>query len=131
MSVHCFVHGGRAITSCGDLISLVGICVSCYTEYFHPLQESLEECARYLETIKIYENKPADVIQERIDHDYLSRVMQNLYVVHISYPYYSLRSSTVHVGFCALLQLHGHKILCVLYMCNTYVKYFKSILPLF
>lgn len=35
---------------------------------------SQEECARYLETIKIYENKPADFIQERTDNDYLSRV---------------------------------------------------------
>jgi hypothetical protein len=35
---------------------------------------SNEECARYLETIKMYENKPADNIQERTDHDYLSRV---------------------------------------------------------
>lgn len=36
---------------------------------------SLEECGRYLETIKIYENKPADIIQERTDADYLSRVL--------------------------------------------------------
>ncbi|CAN6481111.1 unnamed protein product [Victoria cruziana] len=35
---------------------------------------SLEECGRYLETIKIYENKPADIIQERTDADYLSRM---------------------------------------------------------
>lgn len=35
---------------------------------------SLEECARYLETLKTYENKPADNIQERTDNDYLSRV---------------------------------------------------------
>ena len=54
----------------------------CFTEYYPSLQESLEECARYLETIKIYENKPADVIQERIDHDYLSRVMKNMQVIH-------------------------------------------------
>eukprot|EP00250_Pteridium_aquilinum_P016052 c22916_g1_i1 orf=230-1546(+) len=39
---------------------------------------SLEECARYLETIKIYENKPADIIQERTDHDYLSRLTSAL-----------------------------------------------------
>jgi hypothetical protein len=35
---------------------------------------SLEECARYLETLKTYEHKPADNIQERTDNDYLSRV---------------------------------------------------------
>ncbi|KAF3782395.1 DNA excision repair protein ERCC-1 [Nymphaea thermarum] len=35
---------------------------------------SLEECGRYLETIKMYENKPADIIQERTDTDYLSRM---------------------------------------------------------
>ena len=35
---------------------------------------SLEECGRYLETIKVYENKPADIIQGHMDADYLSRV---------------------------------------------------------
>ncbi|GAB4855519.1 hypothetical protein Ancab_024138 [Ancistrocladus abbreviatus] len=35
---------------------------------------SLEECGRYLETIKVYENKPADIIQGHIDTDYLSRL---------------------------------------------------------
>ncbi|CAN4088408.1 unnamed protein product [Withania somnifera] len=35
---------------------------------------SLEECGRYLETVKIYENKPADFIQGQMDKDYLSRV---------------------------------------------------------
>lgn len=36
---------------------------------------SLEECGRYLETIKVYENKPADSIREQMDTDYLSRVL--------------------------------------------------------
>jgi len=35
---------------------------------------SLEECGRYLETIKVYENKPADIIQGQMDTDYLSRL---------------------------------------------------------
>ncbi|KAL9248086.1 hypothetical protein vseg_021448 [Gypsophila vaccaria] len=35
---------------------------------------SLEECGRYLETIKVYENKPADIIQGHMDSDYLSRL---------------------------------------------------------
>jgi len=35
---------------------------------------SLEECGRYLETIKVYENKPSDLIREQTDIDYLSRV---------------------------------------------------------
>jgi DNA excision repair protein ERCC-1 len=39
---------------------------------------SLEECARYLETLKTYENKPADNIQERTDNDYLSRMTSAL-----------------------------------------------------
>ncbi|CAM6115019.1 unnamed protein product [Calypogeia fissa] len=42
---------------------------------------SQEECARYLETIKIYENKPADYIQERTDNDYLSRLTNSLTTV--------------------------------------------------
>ncbi|KAK9145729.1 hypothetical protein Sjap_005632 [Stephania japonica] len=35
---------------------------------------SLEECGRYLETIKVYENKPADILQGQTDTDYLSRL---------------------------------------------------------
>ncbi|KAH6802936.1 nucleotide repair protein [Perilla frutescens var. frutescens] len=35
---------------------------------------SLEECGRYLETIKVYENKPADLIQGQMDMDYMSRL---------------------------------------------------------
>eukprot|EP00268_Persea_americana_P055818 TRINITY_DN6522_c0_g3_i3.p1 TRINITY_DN6522_c0_g3~~TRINITY_DN6522_c0_g3_i3.p1 ORF type:complete len:391 (-),score=74.93 TRINITY_DN6522_c0_g3_i3:708-1880(-) len=42
---------------------------------------SLEECGRYLETIKVYENKPADSIQERMDSDYLSRLSHALTAV--------------------------------------------------
>ncbi|PHT47692.1 hypothetical protein CQW23_11900 [Capsicum baccatum] len=33
-----------------------------------------EECGRYLETVKVYENKPADLIQGQMDGDYLSRL---------------------------------------------------------
>ncbi|XP_073002239.1 DNA excision repair protein ERCC-1 [Typha latifolia] len=39
---------------------------------------SLEECGRYLETIKVYENKPADSIREQMDTDYLSRLTHAL-----------------------------------------------------
>ncbi|CAJ2628655.1 unnamed protein product [Trifolium pratense] len=39
---------------------------------------SLEECGRYLETIKVYENKPADIIQGQMDTDYLSRLTHAL-----------------------------------------------------
>lgn len=42
---------------------------------------SVEECARYMETIKMYENKPADLIQERTDNDYLSRLSSTLTTV--------------------------------------------------
>ncbi|KAL5768469.1 hypothetical protein ACOSP7_015015 [Xanthoceras sorbifolium] len=42
---------------------------------------SLEECGRYLETIKIYENKPADLIQGQMDTDYLSRLTHALTTV--------------------------------------------------
>jgi hypothetical protein len=48
-----------------------------YTWYFffrEPLFCSMEECSRYLETIKVYENKPADSIREHMDNDYMSRV---------------------------------------------------------
>uniref|UniRef100_A0A1D1ZHX7 DNA excision repair protein ERCC-1 n=1 Tax=Anthurium amnicola TaxID=1678845 RepID=A0A1D1ZHX7_9ARAE len=39
---------------------------------------SLEECGRYLETIKVYENKSADSIREQMDTDYLSRLTHAL-----------------------------------------------------
>ncbi|XP_022747477.1 DNA excision repair protein ERCC-1 isoform X2 [Durio zibethinus] len=39
---------------------------------------SLEECGRYLETIKVYENKPADLIQGQMDTDYLSRSLSSI-----------------------------------------------------
>ncbi|GBG70030.1 hypothetical protein CBR_g4857 [Chara braunii] len=39
---------------------------------------SKEECARYLETIKAFEHKSADSIQERTDHDYVSRLTSAL-----------------------------------------------------
>ncbi|KAG6477585.1 DNA excision repair protein ERCC-1-like [Zingiber officinale] len=35
---------------------------------------SFEECARYLETLKVYENKPSDSIREHMHTDYLSRL---------------------------------------------------------
>lgn len=41
---------------------------------FFFLHLSVEECGRYLETVKVYENKPADIIQGHMDSDYLSRV---------------------------------------------------------
>ncbi|KAH9754923.1 DNA excision repair protein ERCC-1 [Citrus sinensis] len=37
-----------------------------------------EECGRYLETIKVYENKPADLTQGQMDTDYLSRLTHAL-----------------------------------------------------
>ncbi|KAG9153307.1 hypothetical protein Leryth_018024 [Lithospermum erythrorhizon] len=39
---------------------------------------SLEECGRYLETFKVYENKPADLIQGQMDTDYRSRLNHSL-----------------------------------------------------
>ena len=42
--------------------------------YIIRLLISYEEAARYLETYKTYENKPPDMIMERIDSDSSSRV---------------------------------------------------------
>ncbi|XP_011091480.1 DNA excision repair protein ERCC-1 isoform X1 [Sesamum indicum] len=42
---------------------------------------SLEECGRYLETIKVYENKSADLIQGQMDMDYQSRLNHALTAV--------------------------------------------------
>ena len=35
---------------------------------------SNEEAGRYLETYKCYENKPADILQEKVDGDHHSKV---------------------------------------------------------
>lgn len=42
---------------------------------------SFEEGARYLETYKAYENKPPDLIKERVDSDFSSRVTESLTTV--------------------------------------------------
>lgn len=39
---------------------------------------SLEECGRYLETLKVYEHKSADIIQGQMDTDYMSRLTHAL-----------------------------------------------------
>ena len=36
--------------------------------------QCMQECARYLETLKSYETKPADLIQGRSEEDYLSKL---------------------------------------------------------
>lgn len=41
----------------------------------------LQECARYLETFKSYETKPASAIQERSDTDYVGRLTSALTTV--------------------------------------------------
>ena len=38
---------------------------------------SYEEAGRYLETYKAFENKPPDILMERTDSDFLSRVGHN------------------------------------------------------
>lgn len=43
---------------------------------------SNKEAARYLETMKAYENKPADAIQERVDQDYMSQLTSCLTAIH-------------------------------------------------
>ena len=42
------------------------------------LYGSYEEAARYLETYKAYENKPPDLLKERVDSDFSSRVRNNI-----------------------------------------------------
>ena len=49
------------------------LCVEVFLS-FYIFYCSLEECGRYLETLKVYENKPADIIQGQMDTDYTSRV---------------------------------------------------------
>lgn len=42
---------------------------------------SFEETARYLETYKMYENKPADMLKEKVEQDYISKVTDCLTTV--------------------------------------------------
>lgn len=63
------VPGGINLLICWTHISMALLLV--YTTF---PSCSMTECARYLETIKVYENKPADLIQGQMDTDYLSRV---------------------------------------------------------
>ena len=66
---HCIEHGLQAQhhppRASIPLHSLsIAQCVTCL----------VQECARYLETYKAYETKPADLIQGRTDEDYLSKL---------------------------------------------------------
>ncbi|XP_035538985.1 DNA excision repair protein ERCC-1-like isoform X1 [Juglans regia] len=74
---------------------------------------SLEECGRYLETIKIYENKPADIIQGQMDTDYLSRLNHALTTVrHVNKTNVVTLGTTF--GVCCLL---FHTYIFALFLC--------------
>ena len=51
---------------CVVVVVVVVVCVHSY-----------EEAGRYLETYKAFENKPPDILMERTDSDFLSRVGHN------------------------------------------------------
>ncbi|XP_059818044.1 DNA excision repair protein ERCC-1 [Hypanus sabinus] len=42
---------------------------------------SAEEAGRYLESYKVYENKPADILKERVEQDFLSKITDCLTTV--------------------------------------------------
>lgn len=42
---------------------------------------SYEEAGRYLETYKAYENKPPDLLMERVDSDFTSRVRPQMCMI--------------------------------------------------
>lgn len=86
MNAPCFVLGGNLP---GQILLQIANIRKQYTclvlgtlhlTYSVPfISFSLEECGRYLETIKVYENKPADTIREQTDTDYMSRVNSPLH----------------------------------------------------
>uniref|UniRef100_A0A8C5TPL0 ERCC1-like central domain-containing protein n=1 Tax=Malurus cyaneus samueli TaxID=2593467 RepID=A0A8C5TPL0_9PASS len=57
-------------------VLLVTVSVNCCpnVQTLSPVSPSPEEAARYLETFKSYEQKPPDLLKERVEHDFLSRV---------------------------------------------------------
>ena len=57
----------------------------------------VEEAGRYLETYKVYENKPAEALMERIDTDYVSKVGPGPKVIKLfSYSTQLSKKSTAH-----------------------------------
>lgn len=48
----------------------------------HIIVCSYEEAGRYLETYKAFENKPPDMLIERVDSDFFSRVRAIISNVH-------------------------------------------------
>lgn len=69
------------------LFALVHAMPSCLAIYLVARAETScgtvarQECARYLETYKAYESKPADAIQGRTEEDYLSKLTAALTTV--------------------------------------------------
>jgi len=62
---------------------------------------SNREAARYLETLKAYETKPADAIKERLKEDYYAQVLLVLFsffgfpvcfIIQVYVPYSSLNA---------------------------------------
>lgn len=51
----------------------------------HCVPCSYEEAGRYLETYKAYENKPPDLLMERVDSDFTSRVRPQMCMITLIY----------------------------------------------
>jgi len=97
---------------------------------------SSEEAGRYLETYKAFEHKPPDLIMEKIENDYLSKVnlsifpnfkehtLTKLYFTQLTHCMTHIRSvnktdvvtlaSTF--GVCKLCKLYNVKKLCYIYV---------------
>ncbi|KAK2656762.1 hypothetical protein Ddye_009814 [Dipteronia dyeriana] len=75
---------------------------------------SLEECGRYLETIKVYENKPAYLIHGQMDTDYLSRLTDSLTSMLTRQMWLPL---ALHLGYAFLLYLPSCT--CLVDKCST------------
>ena len=77
---------------------------------------SYEEAGRYLETYKAFENKPPDMLMEKIDSDFSSRVS------------HSIRSlSWADMSVQALANVNGTTV-CVLTIVHWYYKPHKAML---
>lgn len=67
MLVHCDVDNHAA-----SIRELTKVCI--VNNFTMLVAWSAEECARYLEIYKAFERKPPDLIKERVDDDYMSRL---------------------------------------------------------
>ena len=94
-------------------------CVLSYYGLSHCVPCSYEEAGRYLETYKAYENKPPDLLMERVDSDFTSRVRLQMHVIMLIYFIHMCRHVENHAHNYAPTQLSSLVIQLYVACCST------------